>query len=92
MMRHIVKSDEVDVTTFGSIPGRDAIEAMGVLQQLYDNHRLFHRSMVAMFNDAAGCYDCIRVQLAGICLRRLGCPENIAQTHTKAQHGMIHRI
>lgn len=92
MMRHIVKSDEVDVTTFGSIPGRDAIEAMGVLQQLYDNHRLFHRSMVAMFNDAAGCYDRIRVQLAEICLRRLGCPENIAKTHTKAQQGMIHRI
>lgn len=92
MMRHIVKCHKVDKTTYGSIPGRDAIEAMGVLQQIFENHRLFNCAMVAIFNYAAGCYDCIRAQLAEICLCCLGCPASISKTQTAAQMGMMHCI
>ena len=56
-MRHIVQTDQLDITTFGSIPGRDAKEAMKLLDMIFTNHRLFSRAMVTVFNNAAGCYD-----------------------------------
>ena len=45
-----------------------------------------------MFNDAAGCYDHIRPNMAAYAMQRMGCPASIATTHTLAQRGMIHRI
>ena len=92
LMRHMVQTDQIDVTTFGSIPGRDAKEAMKLLDMVYSNHRLFSRTLVSIFNDAAGCYDRIRPNMADIAMRRVGCPASITNTQTRAQLGMVHKI
>ena len=92
LMRHMVATDQIDITTFGSIPGKDAKEAMKLLDMIYTNHRLFSRTLVTIFNDAAGCYDRIRPNMADIAMRRVGCPASIAKTQTLAQIHMEHKV
>jgi hypothetical protein len=45
-----------------------------------------------MFNNAAGCYHCIRPSLSSFCMQRVGCPRSIAKCHTIMQHKMIHKV
>ena len=91
-MRHMVSTDQLDISTFGSIPGRDAKEAMKLLDMVMTNHRLMSRTLVTIFNDAAGCFDRIRPNMADYAMRRVGCPKSITYTHTLAQLNMTHRI
>ena len=42
---------------YDSIPGKDPLEAMQVLQYLYENHRLLKKDLIITFDDAAGCYN-----------------------------------
>ena len=92
LMRHIVNTNQIDDTTFGSIPGRDAKEAMKLLDMIYMNHRLMSRTLVTIFNDAAGCYDRIRPNMADFAMQRVGCPKSIANTQTIAQLKMVHKV
>ena len=80
-MRHLVQNKAITGSAFGSIPGRDAQEAMQLLQFTYENHRIQKRDLIAMFNDAAGCYDRIRPNQADLCKRRLKCPDSISTCH-----------
>ena len=45
-MHHIVEQKFITPEMYGSIPGRSAPEAMGLLQQVFDNHRLTRRNML----------------------------------------------
>ena len=92
LMRHMVDTQQIDITTFGSIPGRDAKEAMKLLDMVMTNHRLMSRTLVTVFNDAAGCFDRIRPNMADLAMRRVGCPKSITNTHSIAQLGMTHRV
>ena len=92
LMHHMVDTNQIDVTTYGSIPGRDAKEAMKLLDMIYTNHRLMSRTLIAVFNDAAGCYDRIRPNMADFAMQRVGCPSSITNVQTMAQLGMIHRV
>ena len=91
-MERLVVDGVIDSTAYGSIPGRDAIEAMTLLQYLYENHRLLKKDLILGFNDAAGCYNRIRANQAKICSRRLGASVDIMKTHTLAQTNMEHLI
>ena len=68
-MKKLVQDGVIDSNAYGTIPGRDPLEALKVLQYLYDNHRLMKRNLVVIFNDAAGYYDRIRPNQAEICSR-----------------------
>ena len=57
LMEHLVKNGTIDEHAYGSIPGKSSQEAMQTLQFIYENHRIMKRDLVALFNDAAGCYD-----------------------------------
>ena len=57
LMKRLVKDGVIDAQAYGSVPGRDPLEAMKILQYMYDNHRLMKRDLAVIFNDAAGCYD-----------------------------------
>ena len=92
LMKHMVDKKLVPPDTYGSIPGRNAIEAMKLLQLFYENHRLLKRDMAIIFNDADGCYDRIRPNMADITMRRLGLPQSIANVHTQAQVNMKHHV
>ena len=92
LMRKLVSDGIVNDTTFGSVPGRNSLEAMKLLQLLYDNHRILKKDLVVVFNDAAGCYDRIRANQAEICARRVGCSTNVIKTHTRIQNTMVHYI
>ena len=85
LMKKLVGEGTIDASAYGSIPGHDSLEAIKVLQYLYDNHRLLKKDLLIIFNDAAGCYDRIRPNQAEICARRVGCPSGMAKTHTKLQ-------
>ena len=91
-MRKLVNDGIINDTMFGSIPGRDSVEAMKHMQLLYDNHRILKKDLVVDSNDAAGCYDRIRANHAEICARRVGCSNNIIKTHTRLQNQMIHYV
>ena len=91
-MYHLVDSGFIQPETYGSIPGRTAQEAMSLLQQIFDNHRLTRRNLLADFNNAAGCYDCIRQNLSSICAYRLGCTMLLILCHCLAQLHMCHYI
>ena len=65
---------------------------MKALQYLYDNHRLLHKDLIVVFNDAAGCYDRIRPNQAELCRRRLGGNVNVLRTRTKIQNNMKHYV
>ena len=91
-MYHLVDQGFITPETYGSIPGRTAQEAMSLLQQIFDNHRLTRRNMLADFNDAAGCYDCIRQNLASICAMRLGCTMLLMLCHCVTQLLMQHYV
>ena len=92
LMAHLVKKKYITTEMYGSIPGRTAPEAMGVLQQVFDNHRLTRRNLLADFNDAAGCFDCIRHNLSSITMMRLGCMALLALCHCLAQLNMMHFV
>ena len=92
LMAHMVKQELIPPDTYGSIPGRNANEAMKLLQLFYENHRLLRRDMAVVFNDADGCYDRIRPNMVDITMRRLGLPKSIANAHTDAQIKMRHHI
>jgi hypothetical protein len=92
LMQHMVKHNLIPPETYGSIPGRNATEAMKLLQLFYENHRLLKRDMAIVFNDADGCYDRIRPNMVDITMRRLGLPKPIANAHTDAQIQMRHHI
>ena len=92
LMRKMVNDGILDENTYGSIPGKDSLEAMKVLQELYDNHRILKKDLVVVFNDAAGCYDRIRANQAELCSRRVGCSVDITKTHTNIQNKMVHKI
>ena len=91
-MYHLVDQGFITPETYGSIPGRTAQEAMSLLQQIFDNHRLTRRNLLADFNDAAGCYDCIRQNLASICAIRLGCAILLMLCHCTTQLLMKHYV
>ena len=91
-MRKLSDEGLIDASTYGSVPGRNAIETMKVMQNLYDNHRILKRDLAVVFNDAAGCYDRVRPHHSKICSLRLGCAESVIQTHTKTQTEMKHYI
>lgn len=92
LMYHSTNEDVHDPETFGSRIGKTAPEAILALQLLYDHARSWSITFGMLFNDAAGCYDCIPPQLADIAMRRLGCPASIAKTHTITQRRMAHFI
>ena len=92
LMRKMVSDGILDENTYGSIPGKDSLEAMKVLQELYDNHRILKKDLVVVFNDAAGCYDRIRANQAELCSRRVGCSVDVTKTHTNIQNKMVHKI
>ena len=48
--------------------------------------------MAVIFDDMAGCYDRIRMNLNTITSRRMGMDRNVAITHAKTLIGMEHRI
>ena len=81
MMKHLIKTGVIDEHAYGSIPGMSSQEAMQTLQYIYENHRIMKKDLIALFNDAAGCYDRVRPNQAKICSRRLGCPKSIIKTH-----------
>ena len=54
-MKKLVEDNIIDSNVYGSIPERDPIEALKVLQYLYENHRLMKKDLIIIFNDAAGC-------------------------------------
>ena len=91
-MKKLVKDKVLDPNAYGSIPGRDPLEALKVLQYLYENHRIMKKDLVVVFNDAAGCYDRIRPNQAEICARRVGCATSLAKTHTSLQMNMTHHV
>ena len=91
-MRKLSYEGLIDASAYGSVPGRNTIEAMKVMQNLYDNHRILKRDLAVVFNDAAGCYDRVRPNRSEICSLRLGCAESVIQTHTKTQTEMKHYI
>ena len=91
-MRHTTSKANADLSTFGSLPGQNAIEAMKMIQLTYENHRIFTRPMITIFNDAAGCYDQIRQNMADIAMRRIGCPRSMTQTLTKSLLQINHKI
>ena len=39
-MQKMTREGRIDPSAYGSIPGKDAVEAMMALQYLYDNHRI----------------------------------------------------
>ena len=92
LMKKLVKDGIIDSNAFGSIPGRDSLEALKVMQYLYENHRIMKKDMVVIFNDAAGCYDRIRPNQAELCSRRVKCSTSLVKTHTRLQMKMIHKI
>ena len=92
LMKQLVENGTLNDHAYGSIPGRDTLEALKALQYLYENHRLLKKDMIVIFNDAAGCYDRIRPNQAEICSRRVGCPISLAKTHTRIQTEMTHHI
>ena len=92
LMKKLVEDGIIDPNAYGGIPGRDPLEAMKVLQYMYDNHRLQKRDLIVIFNDAAGCFDRVRPNQAEICSRRVGCPPSLSKTHTKLQQNMRHYI
>ena len=91
-MRKITQEGAIEPHAYGSIPGKDAIEAMKLLQYLYDNHRILKKDLIVIFNDAAGCYDRVRPNHSELCSLRLGCPRSIMQTHTITQNRMQHHV
>jgi hypothetical protein len=92
LMYHIVKSKQCSPQAFGSIPGRTAHEALLTLQLVYDNARLTKQPTASLFNDAAGCYDCIRPLLSYLSMIRVGCPHGIAYCHSLTQREMKHYV
>ena len=92
LMKRLVKDGVIDSQAYGSIPGRDPLEAMKVLQYLYENHRLLKKDLVIIFNDAAGCYDRVRANQAELASRRVGCSTDISKTHTAIQTNMTHYV
>ena len=54
-MKKLVEDNIIDSNVYGSIPERDPLEALKVLQYLYENHRLMKKDLIIIFNDAAGC-------------------------------------
>ena len=91
-MRKMVAEGIIEPHAYGSIPGKDSLEAMKLLQYLYENHRILKRDLIVIFNDAAGCYDRVRPNHAELCSLRLGCPRTVTQTHTITQNRMIHHV
>ena len=47
LMKRLVKDGVIDDQAYGSIPGRDPLEAMKLLQYLYENHRLLKRDLTS---------------------------------------------
>ena len=92
LMHHLVRKNLITPELYGSIPGRTAQEAMALLQQIFDNHRLTRRNLLIDFNDAAGCYDRIRHNLASITVIRLGCALLLTLCHCMVQLHMRHYI
>ena len=87
-MRRPIDDKIINNTTYGSIPGRDPLEAMKALQYLYDNHRIMQKDLIVVFNNVAGCYDRIQPNQAEICGRRFGGNVNVLKTRTKIQKSM----
>ena len=48
--------------------------------------------MAIIFNDMAGCYDRLRLNLNTITSRRMGMTKEAAITHSKTLTGKVHRI
>ena len=91
-MQKMVREGRIDPNAYGSIPGKDATEAMMALQYVYDNHRILKRDLLVVFNDAAGCYDRVRPNHSELCSLRMGCARSIMKTHTKTQNDMKHLV
>ena len=91
-MKKLIKEKSIDPSAYGSIPGKDAVEAMMALQYLYDNHRILRKDLIVVFNDAEGCYDRVRPNHSEICSLCLGCSKNIMKTHTATQNEMKHHV
>ena len=64
LMRRIFMKKLVDHNTYESVSGRDPMEAIQILQYLYDNHQILKKDIVVLFNNAAWCYDQIRANQA----------------------------
>ena len=91
-IRKIVNEGAIESHAYGSIPGKDSLEAMKLLQYLYDNHRILKRDLIVIFNDATGCYDDVQPNHSELCSLRLGCPRSVIQTHTITQNRMKHHV
>ncbi len=92
LMKYMTEEGLHDKEVFGSRVGKTAPEAILNLQLAYDNHRIWNKIILTLFNDAEGCYDRIVPSLCEASMRRTGCPASIAHCHTLVQKKMVHQI
>ena len=91
-MYHITQNKVLDADTYRSRLGKTTPEAILNLQGIFDHCWIMKQNMGMLFDDTDGCYNRIPPSLAEIALRRVGCPKNRANTHTKVQWQMKHFI
>ena len=75
LMRHADKFGVNSDQTHGGRQGRSTYDAMIISQLTNDITRLNKSNLLALFNDADGCYDRMRPELCSVTLRRDGCPQ-----------------
>jgi len=84
ILYHLHKNRPTPITgIFGTIKGGSTTEALLSRILSFDYSRITRTPMAILDNDAKSCYDRIPVEIAGVCLRRIGLPDNFVRTFTE---------
>ena len=62
----------INPNQFGSVPGREALDAVFIREMEYELARLTRKPMIHFDNDATSCYDRINVCIANVVSRKFG--------------------
>ena len=77
---------------YGGRRGKTVHDCLTNLQLTYEYSQVTCSPMALIFDDMAGCYDRIRLNLNTITTRRMGMTKNAAITHSKTITGMTHKV
>ena len=92
MMQHTeIHSLNIDQIYAGR-KGRTVHDCLVNLQLTYEISQTIREPMAIIFNDMAGCYDRIRLNLNTITSRRIGMTKHAAIAHAKTITNMHHNV
>ena len=92
MMSNSVASSLNPDQIYAGIKGNTVHDCLVNLQLTYESSFISRTPMAIIFNDMAGCYDRLRMNLTTITTRRLGMDRNVAKAHSETLTEMQHTI